>query len=113
MFVSLKKTLIVLVWFINGVHRIDVINKIWSVEKVFFFSGKGVSAKAILNDVVINGEGGGWGVRKTDERRENDFLENFFQRKSFHIKIFAWFGMNYKWDHTGMLKKKLVQKKYF
>ena len=33
---SLKKTLIVLVWFINGLHRIDVINKIRILEKMFF-----------------------------------------------------------------------------
>ena len=51
------------------------------------------------------GRAGRGGYGRLMKEGKTYILENFFHRKSFHIKIFAWFGMNYQWDHTGMLEK--------
>ena len=47
--------------------------------------------------------GGGVGLPKTDDRRENVYFWELFYRKSFHINFFVWFGMIYQWGYTRIM----------
>ena len=74
---SPQKKLFVLVWFVNGAHRIDITNKNISLERLFFL-GKGFSPKTFLIDIVING-----GYKRPMIERKFFILENSSHRKHF------------------------------
>ena len=85
--------LIRLASFINGVHKIDAINKNRSLEKLF-------SKKICFSLNRFEWHSYKLGLPKTDDRREKMYFWDLFHRKSFHIIFFDWFGMNYQCGYT-------------
>ena len=88
--------LIRLASFINGVHKIDAINKNRSLEKLFF-------RKMCFYIHLFEWHSYILGLRKTDDRREKFYFWELFHRKSFLIIFFDWFGINCQWGYTRMM----------
>ena len=88
--------LIRLASFINGVHKIDAINRNRSLEKIFF-------RKMCFYINLFEWHSYKCGLRKTDDRREKFYFWELFHRKSFLIIFFDWFGINYQWGYTWVM----------
>ena len=88
--------LIRLVSFINGVHKMDAINKNRSLEKLLL-------RKMCFSINLFERHIYKWDLRKTDDRREKIYFWELFHKKSFHRIFFDWYAMNYRWGYTRMM----------
>ena len=88
--------LIHLASFINGVHKIDAINKNRSLEKPF-------SRKMFFSLNRFEWHSFKLGLPKIDDRREKMYFWELFHRKSIHRIFFDWYAMNYQWGYTRMM----------
>ena len=91
-----QSKLIPLVSFINGVHKLDAINKKRNLEKLFL-------KKMCFSINLFERHNYKWDLRKTDDRREKFYFWELFHKTSFHRIFFDWFGMNYQWGCTRMM----------
>ena len=100
-FVLLKKGLNVLVWIINGVHRIDFKNTIYNSETLFFLK-MCFYKQLFFIEVVISG-----GTKDWCRKLKHVFQVFFYHRKLISWKKnFDWFGKIWQGGYTGKMIKK-------